>query len=86
MRAVRGVCRSGVECAGAILAPYIDAGNALVEAIKPLAKATARPGAEHMAYPLVVKLIAQKRLCIEDGCVVIEGGSPSGAALLNPQG
>jgi phosphoribosylglycinamide formyltransferase-1 len=42
--------------------------------------------AEHRAYPLAVRLIAEKRLRIEDGRVVIRDAPDPGPALLNPPG
>jgi phosphoribosylglycinamide formyltransferase-1 len=87
---------AGVRVAGCtvhFVTPDLDSGPILVQAAVPVLPAdtpetlAARvKGAEHRAYPLAVRLIAEGRVRLDGGRAVIDGGAdaPEAAILLNP--
>lgn len=81
-------------CTVHIVRPLLDDGPILVQAVVPvlagddeqsLAARVLR--AEHQAYPLALKLIAERRVTVEGNLALIDGKAPDATALLmNPQG
>lgn len=84
-----GVRLSG--CTVHIVRPEMDAGPILVQAAVPV-----MPGddedtlaarileAEHTCYPLAVRLLAENRVRIVDGCAFIDGAVPAAGLLIHP--
>ena len=81
-------------CTVHIVRPLLDDGPILVQAAVPVladddeqSLAARVLKAEHQAYPLALKLIAQGRVRIEGARALIDGKAPEAAALLmNPLG
>jgi len=85
-----GVRLSG--CTVHYVTPAMDAGPIIVQAAVPVtpdddeASLAARIlDAEHVCYPLAVRLIAEGRVRVSEGRAVIAGGGPCGPALINPR-
>lgn len=80
-------------CTVHIVRPLLDDGPILVQAAVPVladddeqSLAARVLKAEHQAYPLALKLIAQGRVRVEGSRALIDGKTPDAAALLmNPQ-
>jgi phosphoribosylglycinamide formyltransferase-1 len=80
-------------CTVHFVRPAVDDGPIIVQAAVPVLpgddaeRLAARVlSAEHRAYPLALRLIAEGRVRVSDGRVDIRGATTSGDAVLNPGG
>ncbi len=79
-------------CTVHFVVPEMDAGPIIIQAVVPVAQgdtpenlATRIHREEHRIYPQALRWLAENRLRVKDGKVLVEGGEFPEAALLNPQ-